>query len=243
MNVPLKLISSKYFIDVLINLGTQISPRDYREIVGDLIAEREIQTDIRMIHELAVPNYRDRNFRPLSTLSSRTESKYVQTEQTDDSSTASATQSSRRPTLSSQSSVDDDANTSPPNTPVDMNKLSRRVRRHVKPGCLLSVLPMNRYIHLDYFVLFISITISFITLSSDIIIIDPESNSIIILDKRGKHRYGISNSQFKEAYGKLDRGVRFQTPQGILTIKLENDLKLLADTSAKVYENLPETSA
>ncbi len=99
--------------------------------------------------------------------------------------------------------------------------MSRRVRRHVKPGCLLSVLPMN----------------------SDIIIIDPDSNSITILDKRGKHRYGIANSQFKDTYGKLDRGVRFQTPQGILTIKLENDLKLLADTSAKAYDNLRETSA
>ncbi len=92
--------------------------------MGNLITEREIQTDIRMIHELAVPNYRDRNFRPLSTLSSRTESKYIQTDPTEDTSSASAAQSSRRPTLSSQSSVDDDnANSSPPNTPVDMSIL------------------------------------------------------------------------------------------------------------------------
>ena len=79
-----------------------------------------------MIHELAVPNYRDRNFRPLSTLSSRTESKYIQTDPTEDTSTANAAQSSRRPTLSSQSSVDDDtgnANSSPPNTPVDMSNI------------------------------------------------------------------------------------------------------------------------
>ena len=203
--------------------GTQITNRDFREIVGNLITEREIQTDIRMIHELAVPNYRDRSSRPLSTLFSRMENKYIQTDEEVAASSTPATTTTRRPALSSQSSVDEDkeANASPPNTPVDMNKLSRRVRRHVKPGCLLSVLPMN----------------------SDIIIIDPESNSITILDKRGKHRYGISNLQFKETYGKLDRGVRFQTPQGILTIKLENDLKLLADSTQKVYESLPETSA
>lgn len=203
--------------------ATQITPRDSREIAGDKIVEREVQTDIRMIHELATPNFRDRFARTQSTtLASRMDNKSVQTDEINEAVTTAAGAS--RPKLSSQSSVDDETPSSSStsnNAPVDMNKLSRRVRRHVKPGCLLSVLPMN----------------------SDIVIIDPESNAITILDKRGKQRYGIANQQFKEMYGRLDRGVRFQTPQGILTIKLENDAKLLTETAQKAYENLPETSA
>ena len=96
--------------------------------------------------------------------------------------------------------------------------IGRRVRRHVKPGCSIAVLP-----------------------SSEIIIIDPESNCISILDRRGKFRYGMSNSnkpcgqeglasnsaQFgTAAFGhlpRLDRGVRLLTPQGTLIVKLMNE--------------------
>jgi hypothetical protein len=129
--------------------STQIGHRDMREIAGDRIKESEAQTDIRMVHELAAPNrFLDRDKPQKPTLASRTDSKYVQTEP------------SANPTLSSQSSVDEDSNS---NAPVDRNKLGRRVRRHVKPGCSIAVLP-----------------------DSEIIIIDPESNCLSILDRRGR---------------------------------------------------------
>ena len=184
---------------------TQIGHRDLREILGDKIKETEVQTDIRMIHELQAPNRfleRDKPSQSKSTLASRTDSKYCQTEGT-------------HPTLSNQSSVEEDSNS---NAPVDRNKLGRRVRRHVKPGCSIAVLP-----------------------DSEIIIIDPESNTLSILDRRGKFKYGMSNSNKpctetghqsnvlelgKAAFGnlpKLDRGIRIMTPQGTLVIKLENE--------------------
>lgn len=184
--------------------------------MGDHIKESEVQTDIRMIHDLVAPN-RIFDKRVQSSLSSsnltiKTETKSTQTEST----SGTTASSSSNPTLSTQSSVEDDTN---PNAPVDRNKLSRRVRRHVKPGCSIAVLP-----------------------SSEIIIIDPESNSMSILDRRGKFRYGMSNSnkpctesgnqpavtQFGStslsSLPKLDRGIRILTPQGNLIIKLENEV-------------------
>lgn len=184
---------------------TQIGHRDLREILGDKIKETEVQTDIRMIHELQAPNRfleRDKPSQSKSTLASRTDSKYCQTDTT-------------HPPLSNQSSVEEDSNS---NAPVDRNKLGRRVRRHVKPGCSIAVLP-----------------------DSEIIIIDPESNCLSILDRRGKFKYGMSNSNKpcsetghqsnvlelgKAAFGhlpKLDRGIRILTPQGTLVIRLENE--------------------
>lgn len=123
--------------------------------------------------------------------------------------------------LSNQSSMDEDSNGQ--SAPVDRNKLGRRVRRHVKPGCSIAVLP-----------------------SSEIIIIDPEGNCISILDRRGKFKYGMSNSnkscnsdghaansaQFGQAaFGhlpRLDRGVRLLTPQGTLIVKLINESSAVA---------------
>lgn len=189
-----------------IDKSTQIGHRDMREIAGDRIKETEVQTDIRMIHELQAPNrFLSERDKPAqkSTLASRTDSKYCQTENT-------------HPPLSNQSSVEEDSNS---NAPVDRNKLGRRVRRHVKPGCSIAVLP-----------------------DSEIIIIDPESNCLSILDRRGKFKYGMSNSNKpctenghqtntqqlgQAAFGhlaKLDRGIRIMTPQGTLIIKLENEI-------------------
>lgn len=162
-----------------------------------------------MIHDLVAPNrFLERNNKPAANnLASKMDSKAVQTE-------------NHNPALSSQSSLDEDPNS---NAPVDRNKLGRRVRRHVKPGCSIAVLP-----------------------NSEIIIIDPESNCVSVLDRRGKFRYGMSNSnkpctenghqasstQFGSvSFGhlpKLDRGVRIMTPQGTLIIKLENET--LSDT-------------
>ena len=183
---------------------TQIFYRDMREIVGDKIKETEVQTDIRMIHDLVPPNkYQLFKQESLSKLASKTDSKSVQTDP------------QAHPSLSNQSSLDEDSNS---NAPVDRTKLGRRVRRHVKPGCSIAVLP-----------------------NSEIIIIDPESNCMTILDRRGKFKYGMSNSnkpctenghqtsstQFGNVtFGhlpKLERGVRIMTPQGTLIVKLENE--------------------
>lgn len=183
-----------------------------REIMGDHLTESEVQTDIRMIHDLAPTNrsiFERPKPPPPSQLSLRMDSKEVQTEPMQPQIL------NGHPPLSNQSSVDEDSNS---NAPVDRNKLGRRVRRHVKPGCSIAVLP-----------------------SSEIIIIDPESNCVSILDRRGKFRYGMSNSnkpctesgnqpastQFGNvAFGnlpRLERGVRIMTPQGTLIIKLENE--------------------
>jgi hypothetical protein len=181
---------------------TQIGHRDYREIVGEGIRETEVQTDIRMIHDLVAPNrFLERTNSIKSPMQAKTDTKSTQTME------------SNQPTLTNQSSVEED-----PSAPVDRNKLGRRVRRHVKPGCSIAVLP-----------------------SSEIIIIDPESNCITILDRRGKFRFGLSNSnkpcteaghqpsstQFGNVtFGnlpKLEKGVRIMTPQGTLIMKLENE--------------------
>lgn len=178
-----------------------------REIVGGMIRETEVQTDIRMIHDLVPPNKFDKLKSSATALSNKTDTKSTQTE----ASSSTSTPSSSNPTLSTQSSVEED-----PSAPVDRNKLSRRVRRHVKPGCSIAVLP-----------------------SSEIIIIDPESNTMSILDRRGKFRYGMSNSKQPctesgnvTSFGsvslnnlpKIDRGIRIHTPQGNLIIKLENEV-------------------
>lgn len=208
--------------ETLSDKQTQISYRDMREIMGDRIKESEVQTDIRMIHDLATTNrsvFEKRNQPVSSTLASKTDSKEVQTEP----------QTTGNAPLSNQSSVDEDSNS---NAPVDRNKLGRRVRRHVKPGCSIAVLP-----------------------SSEIIIIDPESNCISILDRRGKFRYGMSNSNkpcteagnqpSSSQFGnlaKLERGVRLMTPQGTLIIKLENEVHVeqasnAAPTAPALNEN------
>lgn len=194
-----EISQSEYSVDK----STQITYRDVRDLMADLIKETEAQTDIRMIHDLATTNrsiFEKKTAPPPSNYSLKTDSKETQTDP------------QANPSLSSQSSIDEDTN-----APVDRNKLGRRVRRHVKPGCSIAVLP-----------------------SSEIIIIDPEANSLSILDRRGKFRYGMSNSnkpcteqgnqpnaqQFGQAaFGsltKLERGIRLMTPQGTLVIKLEN---------------------
>jgi len=203
--------------------ATQIGHRDFREIVGERIRETETQTDIRMIHELAPPS-RDRRANN-NTLANKTDSKYVQTEAQEATAAvavAASTEVKTRSALGSQSSNEEE-NVASSNAPVDMNKLSRRVRKYVKPGCNISVIP----------------------LTSDIIIIDAESNSVVILDKRGKYRYGVANAAVRETYGKLDKGVRFTTPQGVLTIKLESEATLVSEgrNENRAYDSLPETSA
>ena len=186
-----------------VDKSTQITYRDVRDLMSDLIKETEAQTDIRMIHDLASTSrsiFEKKMAPPPSNYSLKTDSKETQTD------------SQTNPSLSSQSSIDEDSN-----APVDRNKLGRRVRRHVKPGCSIAVLP-----------------------SSEIIIIDPDANSLSILDRRGKFRYGMSNSnkpcteqgnqpnaqQFGQAafgnLSKMERGIRLMTPQGTLVIKLEN---------------------
>ncbi len=203
---------------------TQITHRDYREILNEHIADTESQTDIRMIHELEAPNpflaQRDSKHTQRSTLASRTDSKEVQT----DAELMNESLNANKRSLSNQSSMDEDSNTAN-NAPVDRNKLGRRVRRHVKPGCSIAVLP-----------------------NSEIIIIDPEANCISILDRRGKFKYGMSNSnkpctehghasnsaQFgNAAFGhlpRLDRGVRLLTPQGTLIVKLINESAVVTPT-------------
>lgn len=203
---------------------TQIFYRDMREILGDKLREAESQTDIRMIHELV--NQRSIFERPRDTPKSpyelKTDAKSTQTDielsssQSNSNlslnSASTSSLSTSNPPLSTQSSLEEDVN-----APVDRNKLGKRVRRHVKPGCSIAVLP-----------------------NSEIIIIDPESNCVTVLDRRGKFRFGMSNSnkQCNESghqpanapmvnpfghLAKLERGARILTPQGTLIIKLENN--------------------
>lgn len=201
--------------DCTIEKCTQMTSRDVRDLQINLIESTESQTDIRMCHELQAPNpFLSQRDQPpqRSTLASRTASKEIQT----DADLVSSPLSESGRSLSNQSSLDEDSSAS--SAPVDRNKLGRRVRRHVKPGCSIAVLP-----------------------SSEIIIIDPESNCISILDRRGRFKYGMSNSnkpctenghpansaQFgTAAFGhlpRLDRGVRLLTPQGTLIVKLINE--------------------
>ena len=119
--------------------------------------------------------------------------------------------------ISSQSSIEEDQP-----SPIDVNKLSKRVRRYVSAGCLLAVLPI----------------------SNDILVMDPCNNAITILDKRGKKRYALaSKSSFAETES---NSCKFTTPQGILVMKLENEAKTDAVPKANkkdAFDSLPETSA
>ena len=202
--------------ETMVDRTTQINYRDMREILGDKLRETESQTDIRMIHDL-VPPTKLELLKLQQQQAGKCDTKAVQTDEQQEQPAAKPS----HPPLSNQSSLEDDTN---PNGPVDRNKLGRRVRRHVKPGCSIAVLP-----------------------SSEIIIIDPEANCLTVLDRRGKFRYGMSNAskpctenghqssnptQFGNvSFGhlpKLEKGVRIMTPQGTLTIKLENET--LSDT-------------
>jgi hypothetical protein len=187
------------------NKTTQIAYRDFREILGDGITESEVQTDIRMIHELQAPSkYESFKLQQAAAVKmARFETREVQTDQT----------GPMHAPLSTQSSVEEE-----PNAPIDRNKLGKRVRRHVKPGCSIAVLP-----------------------SSEIIIVDPEANVLTVLDRRGKFRFGMSNgnkpctetghspqatqppTSLFAHLAKLERGIRIATPQGNLIIKLENE--------------------
>ncbi len=191
----------------MVSKTTQIAYRDFREILGDGIAETEVQTDIRMIHELQAPSKYE-SFKMQQAMEKKAAKFETREVQTDHSGSIS-----QHPPLSTQSSVEEE-----PNAPIDRNKLGKRVRRHVKPGCSIAVLP-----------------------SSEIIIVDPEANCLTVLDRRGKFRFGMSNSskactesghssqaQLPTAglfghLAKLERGIRIATPQGNLIIKLENE--------------------
>jgi hypothetical protein len=202
-------IKKAYLIE-LNSKATQINPRDKRQIMGESIRETEVQTDIRMIHDLVAPSKADiHRLERKNTI--KQDSKDTQTDEYVPPPSmplvATSDKDSKRGVLSSQSSLDDD-----PSVPVDRVKLGRRVRRHVKPGCAIAVAP-----------------------NSEIIIIDPEANSMSILDRRGKFRYGLSNSNkpcnesglqgvspaSSSNLPKLERGLRISTPQGTLVIKLE----------------------
>ena len=97
------------------------------------------------------------------------------------------------------------------------NKLSRRVRRLLKPTCSVAVLP-----------------------NTDVIILDCEQNLASILDKRGKFKYcftsdipaaerrgfavaGFSTASISAAPAGSNRTVRIPTQQGLLCIKLKGE--------------------
>ena len=98
------------------------------------------------------------------------------------------------------------------------NKLSRRVRRLLKPTCCVAVLP-----------------------NTDLIILDCEQNLASILDKKGKFKYcftseippaerkgfavaGFSSSaNISNGTGSSNRTVRIPTQQGLLCIKLKGE--------------------
>jgi len=98
------------------------------------------------------------------------------------------------------------------------NKLSRRVRRLLKPTCCVAVLP-----------------------NTDVIILDCEQNLASILDKKGKFKYCFtsdvpaaerkgfavagfsSTASISSAPAGSNRTVRIPTQQGLLCIKLKNE--------------------
>ncbi|CAF1106114.1 unnamed protein product [Adineta steineri] len=98
------------------------------------------------------------------------------------------------------------------------NKLSRRVRRLLKPTCSVAVLP-----------------------NTDVIILDCEQNLVSILDKKGKFKYCFtsdvstaeqkgfavggfsSTASISNAPAGANRTVRIPTQQGLLCIKLKNE--------------------
>ncbi|CAF1397426.1 unnamed protein product [Adineta ricciae] len=98
------------------------------------------------------------------------------------------------------------------------NKLSRRVRRLLKPTCSVAVLP-----------------------NTDVIILDCEQNLASILDKKGKFKYCFtsdiptaeqkgfavanfsSTANVSSAPAGASRTVRIPTQQGLLCIKLKNE--------------------
>lgn len=108
--------------DSTIEKSTQLTSRDLRELQGDTIESTESQTDIRMVHDLAPPNpFLSQRDQPpqRSTLASRTESKEIQT----DTELISTPLNESHRTLSNQSSMDEDSNSS--SAPVDRNKLGK----------------------------------------------------------------------------------------------------------------------
>ena len=98
------------------------------------------------------------------------------------------------------------------------NKLSRRVRRLLKPTCSVAVLP-----------------------NTDVIILDCEQNLASILDKKGKFKYCFtsdipaaerkgfavagfsSTANVSSAPAGANRTVRIPTQQGLLCIKLKGE--------------------
>ncbi|CAF0755964.1 unnamed protein product [Didymodactylos carnosus] len=100
------------------------------------------------------------------------------------------------------------------NTYEQSNKLSRRVRRLLKPTCSVAVLP-----------------------NTDVIILDCEQNLASILDKRGKFKYCFSPepnldrkslavagfSSVAQVSSERSKVVRIPTPQGLLCIKLKGE--------------------
>lgn len=192
---------------------------NFTQTTYEELESTEAQTDIQMNQDLHSSSNDDSS---VSSLDSKET-------QTDIEITNSPLAESNR-SLSSQSSLDEES------APVDRNKLGRRVRRHVKPGCSIAVLP-----------------------SSEIIIIDPEANCISILDRRGKFRYGMSNSnkscndqghatnasQFgTAAFGhlpRLDRGVRLLTPQGTLIVKLINESTVATPPPPNLIDSVEST--
>ncbi|CAF1378139.1 unnamed protein product, partial [Didymodactylos carnosus] len=102
-----------------------------------------------------------------------------------------------------------------PNAYEQSNKLSRRVRRLLKPTCSVAVLP-----------------------NTDVIILDCEQNLASILDKRGKFKYCFSSepnldrknlagvagfSSIAQVSNDRSKVVRIPTPQGLLCIKLKGE--------------------
>jgi hypothetical protein len=208
--------------NLVVDKATQIGHRDFREILGEKIKESEVQTDIRMIHDLQAPN-KFEILKKQQSLTSRFETKECQTD-------PMPYANPNHPPLSSQLSVEDD-----PNAPIDRNKLGKRVRRYVRPGCSIAVLP-----------------------TSEIIIVDPEANFFTVLDRRGKFRFGLSNtnkpctetghqtqpttqSMFNHL-PKLEKGIRINTPQGNLIIKLENEPQQPSAQSTTTSPNNSEVS-
>ena len=131
-------------------------------------------------------------------------------EENDSISSATTTASFSVPPITSS-----DANS---NIYEQSNKLSRRVRRLLKPTCSVAVLP-----------------------NTDVIILDCEQNLASILDKKGKFKYcftseipsnerkGFAVSSFSStanvssvAAGS-NRTVRIPTQQGLLCIKLKGE--------------------
>ncbi|UJR13262.1 hypothetical protein I4U23_000282 [Adineta vaga] len=224
-----------------LNLGrltiSEMTPTDDDECEGEL--EEEEEEDEEEENGQKYPNNKSTNSfitllenKTFNSISTQTDDVTVTTQgiQTTDESLSNGDLLVENGSFSSSTSlpIDENGSLSPSLTSLSSenasnmydqsNKLSRRVRRLLKPTCCVAVLP-----------------------NTDVIILDCEQNLASILDKKGKFKYCFTSdiptaeqkgfavggfsptASVSSAPAGSSRTVRIPTQQGLLCIKLKNE--------------------